>query len=426
MGIKSKLSNFFSFGKRAMKTKDGKALAENFTYLSILQVASYVLPFITIPYLSRVIGVDGFGKIAFASAIMVWVQTIVDWGFGFSATREVAKNRDNKEVISDIFSNVLWARLLLSALCFLILLILTLTIPLLRDNAVVLLFTFLLVPGHILFPDWFFQGIEKMKYTTIFNIAIKFAFTIAVFFVIKEEKDYIFQPLLASIGYIVSGLVACVIIRNKWGVRLHSPNFKMILQYLKKSFDIFIGNLFPTMYNNFSIVLLGALGSPTANGLYDGGNKFVSVIQQFMTIIGRTFYPYLNRRSDKHTQYAMLHLSIAGVASLFLFLIAPFLIHLFLTPEFEESIYVLRIMSPSIFFLSLSSVYCVNYLFVKGCDREARNITIVSSLIGFLLAYPMIKHFGFIGAAINVTLTRAIMGVLYFVFAKRHKVKTVE
>lgn len=420
MTIKSKILSYFNFGKRTLRSKDGKALAENFTYLSLLQVASYVLPFITIPYLSRVIGVDGFGKIAFAAAIMVWVQTIVDWGFSFSATREIAKNREDKEVISDIFSNVLWARLVLAAFCFLILIILTLTIPLLRDNAIVLFFTFMLVPGHILFPDWFFQGMEKMKYTTIFNIAIKLAFTIAVFFIIKEKKDYIYQPLLTSIGYIVSGVIACIIIRNKWGVRLQSPNFKMIFQYLKKSFDIFIGNLFPTMYNNFSIVLLGALGSPTANGLYDGGNKFVGVIQQFIAIIGRTFYPFLNRRSDKHSQYALLHLSIAAIASLLLFIVAPFLIHLFLTPEFEESIYVLRIMSPSVFFLALSSVYCVNYLFVKGYDREARNITIVSSLIGFLLAYPMIKYMGFIGAAINVTLTRAIMGVFYFIVAKRH------
>ena len=422
----SKISSYFNFGKRALKSKDGKVLAENFTYLSLLQVASYVLPFITIPYLSRVIGVDGFGKIAFAAAIMVWAQTIVDWGFGFSATREVAKNRENKEVVSDIFSNVLWARLVLAAFCFLIIFVLTFTIPLLRDNALILFFTFMLVPGHILFPDWFFQGMEKMKYTTLLNIAVKFAFTIAIFFVIKEEKDYVYQPLLTSIGYIVSGIIACVIIRNKWGVRLRVPNFKTIFQYLKESFDIFIGNLFPTMYNNFSIVLLGALGSPTANGLYDGGNKFVSVIQQFMAIIGRTFYPFLNRCSDKHSQYALLHLSVAAIASLLLFIIAPFLVHFFLTPEFEESIYVLRIMSPSVFFLALSTVYCVNYLFVKGCDREARNITIVSSLIGFFFAYPMIKYLGFIGAAINVTLTRAIMGILCCVFAKRHKKQIVK
>lgn len=420
MGIKNKLSSYFSFGKRALKSKDGKILAENLTYLSIIQVAGYILPFITLPYLSRVIGVDGFGKIAFASAIIVWIQTFVDWGFGYSATRDVAKNRNNTDVISDIYSNVMWAKTFLASIGLIILVVLILIVPLLRENALLLLFTYLLIPGYILFPDWFFQGMEKMKYSTLFNLAIKFAFTIAIFFVIKTKEDYIFQPLLTSLGYIVSGIIAYFFIRHKWGVRLHRPNLKTISNYLKGSFDIFIGNLFPTMYNNFSIVLLGAIGTPVANGLYDGGNKFINVAQQFMSIIGRTFFPFLNRRSDKFSIYARLNLSFAAFVSLVLFLLAPLIIHVFLTPEFEESIIVLRIMSFSIFFLALGTVYCVNFLFVKGYDKEARNCTIISSLIGFVLAYPMIKYFSYIGAAINVTFTRAIMGVLYMFTAKKH------
>lgn len=410
----------FNFGKRVVKSKDGKTLIGNFAWLTVLQVASYVLPFITIPYLSRVIGVDGFGKIAFSSAIMLWVQTIVDWGFGYSATRDVAKNRDDINVVSSIFSNVLWARFFLALLCFIVVVALIVVVPIMRENAVILLFTYLLIPGHILFPEWFFQGMEKMKYSTLFNLGIKFAFTIAIFFVIKRKEDYVYQPLITSIGYLVSGIIAFVIIRKQWGVKLLMPDFKTIIQYLKGSFDIFIGNLFPSMYNNFSIVLLGAIGSPTANGLYDGGNKFINVVQQFMSIIGRTFYPFLNRRSDKHDIYARLSIILALLVTIGMFFSAPIIIHVFLTPEFEASIIVLRIMSLSIFFMALGTVYCVNFLFVKGFDKEARNITIIASIIGFVLAYPMIKWFGFIGAAVNVTLTRAIMGVLYTIYAKKH------
>jgi len=420
MSLRNTISSYFNFGKRALKSKDGKALAENFTYLSILQIAGYVLPFITIPYLSRVIGVDGFGKVAFASAIIAWIQTFVDWGFVYSATRDVAKNRDNKDVVSSIYSNVLWAKSFLALIGFLILCVLILTIPLMQENALVLLFTYLLIPGHILFPDWFFQGMEKMKYSTIFNLAIKIAFTIAIFFVIKTKEDYIFQPLLTSLGYVVSGIIAYFVVQNKWGVRLLRPNIKTIVQYLKGSFNIFIGNLFPTMYNNFSVVLLGLIGSPTANGLFDGGNKFINVAQQFMAIISRTFYPFLNRRSDKHSVYARFSLSIAAFISLALFFLAPVIVHIFLTPEFEASITVLRIMSISLFFMALGAVYCVNYLFVKGFDKEARNCTIIASVIGFLLAYPMIKYFSYFGAAINVTFTRAIMGILYTIKAKKH------
>src|SRR5699024_8912844 len=105
------------------KSKDGKVLASNFGYLMLLQTASYVFPLITIPYLARVIGVEGFGKIAFAAAVVVWFQTVTDWGFNYTATRDVAQNKDNLEKVSEIFSNVLWARVLLALISFIIMLV---------------------------------------------------------------------------------------------------------------------------------------------------------------------------------------------------------------------------------------------------------------------------------------------------------------
>ena len=148
--------------KTLLSSKDGKVLFSNFSYLFLLQIAGYVFPLLTLPYLARVIGVDNFGRIAFASAIMVWIQTVADWGFNYTATRDVAKNRENKEKVSEIFSNVLWARCTLVLLSFIVLLILLCIVPQFRDNSEVILVTFLMIPGHVLFPDWFFQAIERM------------------------------------------------------------------------------------------------------------------------------------------------------------------------------------------------------------------------------------------------------------------------
>ena len=175
--------------KQINKSKDGKTVFANFGYLSLLQVAGYVFPLISMPYLARVIGADGFGKIAFASAIVVWIQTISDWGFNLTATRDVAQNRDDKELVSRIISNVLWARSILTLLSGIILLAVVLLVPYLRENADIIFVTFLLVPGHILFPEWFFQAIEKMKYTTLFNLLLKLVFTVAVF-VLDVESTY--------------------------------------------------------------------------------------------------------------------------------------------------------------------------------------------------------------------------------------------
>ena len=77
------------------KNKEAKTLVSNFTWLAILKIIGYLVPLITLPYLSRVIGVDGFGKIAFAAAIMVFIETFVDFGFNYTATRDIARQRDN-------------------------------------------------------------------------------------------------------------------------------------------------------------------------------------------------------------------------------------------------------------------------------------------------------------------------------------------
>lgn len=396
--------------KRIKGNKDAMVLLKNFSYLSFLQIAGSIFPIITLPYLARVIGVDNFGKIAFASAVVVWLQTIADWGFNFTATRDVAKNRDDKEKVSEIFSNVLWARILLMLFSFVLLLIALALIPKFRENSTIILITFLIVPGNIMFPDWFFQAIEQMRYITILNLLSKALFTIAIFVFIKEKSDFILQPLFTSLGYVVSGVIAMYFILGRWRIKLIRPKIKPILQTIKGSTDVFINNLMPNLYNSFSTMLLGFYGGIISNGKLDAGGRFIAVFQQFMNVISRTFFPFLSRRIDKHSLYVKINLWLSIIFSLILFFFAPLLIKLFFTPEFYDSIWVLRIMSFSIFFSTLINIYGTNYMIIQGHERHLRDITFVSSLVGFALSFPLIYFFDFIGAAITVTLTRGILG----------------
>lgn len=395
---------------RIRQSKDGRTLVANFGYLSLLQVASYIFPLVTIPYLARVIGVDSFGKIAFASAVVVWFQTVADWGFNFTATRDVAKNRDDREKVSEIFSNVFWARMLLMLVSFTLLMTAIYIVPKFYENKTILLITFLLIPGHILYPDWFFQAIERMKYITILNILSKLLFTLLIFVFIKEKSDFILQPLFTTLGYIVSGIIAMYLITVKWKIKIKFPQFKDILQIIKGSTNVFINNITPNLFNSFSIILLGFWGGPVANGLLDASRKFTSIAHQFVNIISRTFFPFLSRKIGKHNVFAKIYLTIAAFLSLSLFAFASLLIKLFFTPEFYDSIIVLRITSVSIFFIALSRVFGSNYMIIEGYEKDLRNITIRSSLIGFSISFPLIYFFGYIGAAIAITLTQAILG----------------
>ncbi|MDN4753731.1 flippase [Porphyromonadaceae bacterium W3.11] len=397
--------------KRIRSSKDATVLLSNFGYLTLLQVASYIFPLITIPYLARVIGVDSFGKIAFASAIIMWFQTIADWGFNYTATRDVAKNREDKEKISEIFSDVLWGRCLLMAISFLILLASLFLIPKFSENRTVILITFLIIPGQIMFPDWFFQAMERMKYITILNVLSKLIFTVAVFIFIKEKSDYILQPLFTSLGYIVSGVIAMYLILCKWNVKLKKPTFSGALKAIKNSTDVFINNIMPNFYNSFTIVLLGVFGGSVSNGLLDAGNKLVTIFQKFMIMISRTFFPFLTRRIEKHDIYVKINIYLSLAFSFFLFLLAPLLVKLFFTPEFGNAVSVLRIMSISLVFLALSNIYGTNFMIILGHERKLRNVTFISSILGFLLSFPLVYYFDYIGAALTITLTRAILGI---------------
>ena len=415
------MNKFSEIKNQIAASKEGRTVFANFGYLSLLQVAGYVFPLISMPYLARVIGADGFGKIAFASAIVVWIQTISDWGFNLTATRDVAQNRDNKELVSRIFSNVLWARSVLTLLSGIILLLVVLLVPYLRENADIIFVTFLLVPGYILFPEWFFQAIEKMKYTTFFNLFLKLVFTVAVFVFIHKREDYLMQPLLTTIGYLLCGIGALYLIFKKWGYSLYKPQWGEIFKTIRNSTDVFINNLMPNLYNSFSVMLLGFFGGSTANGIYDGGNRFPSIFYQFQSVLSRAFYPFLSRRPDKHSFYAKLNIVSALVGSVILVLMSPLIIKIMLGDEFEKSVVVMQILSFSVVFLAMGYTYGTNFLIINHKEKPLRDLTFISSIVGMCVSVPLVYYFSYIGAAVTVLLCRGLLGVGSYVLAKRIK-----
>lgn len=400
------------------KNKEAQTVAGNFMWLSALQMAGYIFPIITMPYLARVIGVEGYGKIAFAAAVIFWIQIISEWGFNQTATRDIAQNRNNIKIVSDIFSKVLWSRCLLALLSFIVLGILIIIIPKFRNIWDVLLITFLLVPGHILFPEWLFQAMEKMRYISIINILMKFFFTIMVFIFIKDKNDYILQPLLISLGYILSGIVSFYIIINKWHIQLNRPPIKSVIQTLRGSSDVFISNLAPNLYNSFSQMLLGLMGNLKANGIYEGGNKFYQIISNLLHVLTRVFFPYLSRNKHKHKIFVIITMSITVAASLLLFILAPLLTKLMLSVEFSESIIVIRILTVSVIFSMLYNCYGMCYLIIHKKEKLLRRITIVVSLFGFIIAFPLIKFYSYIGVALVVLISRFLLGTTTCIIAR--------
>lgn len=414
MNLKHKVSSI-------RRNKDGKVLIENFAYLSLLEVAGYIFPFITLPYLARVIGVDSFGEIAFAASIIVYFETFTIFGFNFTAVRDIAKNRDDIYEVSKIFWNVMYSKILLMIISLIIFIISVYSIPFLYEKRIILWLTFLYIPGHIMFPDWFFQALEKMKYITIMNVLTKIIFTILVFVVIKEKSDYIYQPVLIALGFFISGVFALWFIKKKNLIIYYKPKIKEIFMVIRGSFNMFISLFLPNLYTNFSVTLLGFYGGATSTGLYSSGKKFIDLFERFSKVLSRTFFPFLARRIDKHNLYVKISGSLSIITGVILFLGADLLVKIFYTQEFEDAAIVIRIMSIAPYFLFLMNTYGINYLVIKGKERILRNIITFCSIGGFLLAWVAVSRLNYIGVAITITTVWGIRGILTWYYARKVK-----
>lgn len=393
-----------------IKTKDGKRLLGNFLSLSALQVISYIFPLFTYPYLAKVIGIEKFGEIAFATAVILYFQYFVDWGFNYTATRDLARCRDDKEKASIIYSKVFWSRVLLCCIAFVILSILIYLIPVFESIYLLLLFRFIVILGYILYSDWLFQAIEKMKYMTILNVFSNIIFTASIFLFIQEKADYIYQPLLMSLGFVIAGFISFVFFIPKQNIHLKIIPIKEIVHYIYDSFDVFMNQISSVIYEGVAVLLLGFYGGSIANGKYDAGSKVVKIISVLSNTISRVFFPLLSYKIEKHAFFAKLNIILSIFISILLFIGAPYIIEILFTPEFYDAIIVLRILTLSILPMTLVNVYGVNYLIQQGFERELRNLTVIVSILGIILMIPLVKYYTWIGAAVSITLIRILLG----------------
>ena len=398
-----------------------KTLATNFLYLAILKGMTFIIPLITLPYLAKVIGPDMFGAIAFASSIIVIFETITDWGFNYTATRDVSKNRENTQLVSSIYSEVLFAKTILMIGCLLSLLFLIYTIPSFKDYKLLLLLTFLYIPGNILFPQWLFQAYEQMKYITILSLISKLIFTLLVFVIIKTRDDYIFEPLLIACGFMVSGLLAQYYIFRSFKIKLLWPTYRSIIKRLKSSADMFLSLFLPNLYTNFTTIILKESCGNFATGIYNGGQKFQTIIDNLTQILSRTFFPYLARHKEKHHIYVCISGTIAIIGSLIMYFGANLFVKIFLTKEFEDAVSVMRVFAITPVFLFLMNTYGTNYLVIIGKENILRNIIIIVSIIGFGITWWLTPRFGYMGAAYTVTVVWGIRGAATWFYAKKLK-----
>jgi len=267
--------------KEFITKREKKILLENFFSLSTLQGFNYILPLIILPYLVRVIGPEKFGLIAFAQAFVQYFMILTDYGFSVSATREISLCQGHKAKTCAVFSSVMTVKFIIAAICCIIMALLVHFVPRFRSDQLVYIYSFGSVIGNTLFPVWFFQGSEKMKYITIINAIFGIIYTISIFIFVRNQSHYLMIPLLTSLFSIATGIYGLFIAFRRFELAFVIQPYENIRQQLKTGWNIFISIVAINAYTTTRIFAVGLLTNNTITGFYTIAEKIANFVQTF-------------------------------------------------------------------------------------------------------------------------------------------------
>ncbi|WP_202915962.1 oligosaccharide flippase family protein [Pontibacter pamirensis] len=406
--------------KNLLGKKENKTLLENFFSLSAIQVVSMVLPLITFPYIIRVIGLNNYGTIALALSLVTYFMSLVDFSFMITATRDVSLHRHSHRALSLIYSRVMTIKFFFLMVSFAIIAAIILIYPPFYEERAVFFICASTLLGHVLFPEWFFHGIEKMKFITIIKISAQILFTIGIFLFIHKSSDYWIYPLLTSAGGLISGIIGQVVLLNKYRLKFKVLSWQRVMITIMGNSPIFYNQFLPTLYNNSSTFLLGFFVSPYLIGVYAAIRKIIDIAVVILGIFSRVFFPLINKKRSAFDFYKKVSITVTFVGTGLIVLLHP-LIFLYLNVEYKYDLLILIFLSLSIIGLSMYDIYGLNYLIVRRQDKVVLRNTLFISVIGFLTAFPLLYFLGIIGASLNIFLSRSIMGLGVFLKYKSIK-----
>jgi len=417
--------------KNFLNSPTRKRLAENFLSLSGLQAVNYLLPLITLPYLVRVLGPEKFGLIVFAQSFIEYFIILTDYGFNLSATREISIHRNNKEKVCKIFSSVMTVKFLLGILSFIILALILIFIPKFRNDQLIYLFTFGMVLGNILFPVWFFQGMERMKYITILNIIAKGIFTVCIFIFIRKMADYLYVPLINSMGFLVAGGLSLRIVSKNFGIKFILPSFEAIKHQLKEGWHVFISTVAISLYTVSNAFILGLFTNNTIVGYYSAAEKIVRAVQGLLTPVSQTVYPYISKLASESKERALSFIrklvvfvgSGSFIISLLIFILAAPIVDIVLGSQYQSSIIVLQILAFLPFIIGLSNIFGIQTMLTFNLKKDFSRILISAGLLNISLALILSLLYQHIGVSIAVLTTEIFVTISMFICLKKKGIK---
>lgn len=401
------------------------ALLKNTVMLYILTFSSYLMSFIVVPYETRVLGTEGFALLGVATAMMVYFQLIIDFGFLLSATEEVSRNRNDKHHLSVVFTAVTLNKLLLTLLSGVVLLILCRIVPHWRSNTTFFFLFFLATAINSLIPDYLYRGIEQMSAITIRTVLIKLFFTIMIFLLLKKPEDYLVIPILNIIGNLGALLGVYVHLFRRLNIRFTWCSLSNVWGNLRQSMTFFLSRIASTAYTAANTIILDILSAGAVTAYYTSADKLITTAKNGLSPISDSLYPYMTKNRDfklvKKVLTVIMPVILAGCTVVFIW--AKPLCMWFFGAEYAAAAPVLRAMLPVVVVILPSYILGFPTLSAMGLSKHANYSVIFGSALHIvnLIVLYFSGHMNMITLGILVSIAETSILLYRIIVILRHR-----
>lgn len=407
---------------------DRRRLFHNIVSLYLLQGLSYVIPLVVLPYLVRVLGIGTYGLVAVAQSFAQYFNILTDYGFNFSATRSIAQSKDDPAQISRIFCCVFLIKICLTGVGLMVLGCVLLSVSRMRHDWTIFIYAFVGVAGNVLFPTWYFQGLERMRHISVISGATRTFSAVLLFVFVHHPSDGALAVAIQSLGMVIAGVIGFETCTRSADIVLAWPRWQDLTTCAAEGWHLFVSSASISLYTNTNVFLVGMLAGNVQAGYFSAAERLVRATNGLVGPVTQAVFPYVSSLAPRSSEAAlafiarslrwMSGLALLPVAAIFVF--ARPMAMLCFGYAAAGAIPVMRWIAVLPFLVAVTSVLGVLTMLTFGLDKQFSRILIAAGILNVSVAVPLISTFGAQGAGASVLLTEGFVTVMMGFILRLH------
>lgn len=399
-------------------------ILKNYLYNASYQLLALILPLITTPYISRVLGPDGVGDNAYTNSIVQYFLITANLGLSLYGNREVAYIRDDKKNLAKTFWEIEILKVIMTAISMVLFIVF---LQMYGEYHIYLLLQSINIIATMFDISWLYMGLEDFKKTVIRNTFIKLLSIVLIFTFIKSSRDVGIYILILSLSTLFGNLTLWPFLKN---ILIYRPSLGDLspLKHLKPTLALFVPQIATQIYLVLNKTMLGAIAGARYSGFYNYSDNLVKMVLALATSLGTVMLPHIaNAFSKKEYDRVNILLyksfdyvtAVAVPMSFGLAGISHTLVPIFYGKGYHQVGTAMAIEAIVIILISWSGTVGTQYLLPTDRVGAYTKSVIFGAVTNIILNFPLIYYFGLYGAMIATVLSEFIVTFYQIVYVRK-------